>query len=45
MDRPASNSSARRYRAYISSLGKTQLHLRSPIVVAWYTLGSLRTGC
>ncbi|MCO1603751.1 hypothetical protein [Desulfosporosinus nitroreducens] len=38
MDRPASNSSVRRYIAYVSTLGTTQLHLRSPIVIAWWSL-------
>lgn len=28
---------ARRYKAYVSSLGTTQLHLRSPIVIAFWS--------
>ncbi|MFC7395267.1 hypothetical protein [Scopulibacillus cellulosilyticus] len=28
---------ARRYKAYVSSLGTTQIHLRSPIVIAWWS--------
>lgn len=38
MDRPPSNSSVRRYIAYISTLGTTQLHLRNPFVIAWWSL-------
>ena len=30
MDRPKPNSSVRRYLAYISTLGTSQLHLRNP---------------
>jgi len=36
MDRPESTSSVRRYLAYVGLFGTTQLHLRSPyIVAAW----------
>src|SRR5665648_1223251 len=38
MDRPQSNSSARRCIAYIGTLGTTQLHLRSPLVSALWTI-------
>lgn len=38
MDRPDSNSTVRRYRAYVSTLGTTQLHLRNPYVIAWWSL-------
>ncbi len=38
MDHPASNSAGRRYLAYVSTLGTTQLHLRSPFVVAFWSL-------
>jgi len=38
MDRPESNSPVRRYIAYVSSLGTTQLHLRNPYVIAWWSL-------
>ena len=38
MDRPESTSSVRRYIAYISTLGTTQLHLRNPFVIAWWSL-------
>lgn len=38
MDRPESNSYVRRYIAYVSTLGTTQLHLRSPLVMAWWSL-------
>jgi len=37
MDLPESNSSVRRYVAYVSTLGITQLHLRNPFVVAWWS--------
>jgi len=38
MDRPESNSSVRRYIAYVGTLGTTQLHLRNPYVIAWWSL-------
>lgn len=38
MDRPEPNSSVRRYIAYVSTLGTTQLHLRNPFVIAWWSL-------
>ena len=38
MDRPEPNSSVRRYIAYLGSLGTTQLHLRNPYVIAWWSL-------
>jgi hypothetical protein len=38
MDRPDSSSSVRRYTAYVSPLGTTQLHLRNPFVIAWWSL-------
>lgn len=38
MDRPESNSSVRRYLAYVGTLGTTQLHLRNPFVIAWWSL-------
>ena len=28
---------ARRYRAYVSILGTTQLHLRHPLIIAWWS--------
>ena len=37
MDRPASNSSVRRYIAAISTLGTTQLYLRNPYVIAGWS--------
>jgi hypothetical protein len=37
MDLPESNSSVRRYVAYVSTLGITQLHLRNPFAVAWWS--------
>lgn len=38
MDHPSSNSSVRRYIAYVSTLGTSQLHLRNPFVIAWWSL-------
>lgn len=38
MDRPEPNSSIRRYMAYISTLGTSQLHLRNPFVIVWWSL-------
>lgn len=38
MDRPEADSSVRRYIAYVSTLGTTQLHLRNPYVIAWWSL-------
>jgi len=38
VDRPESDSSVRRYIAYISTLGTTQLYLRNPFVIAWWSL-------
>ncbi|HEY8909651.1 MAG TPA: hypothetical protein VIM51_05155 [Desulfosporosinus sp.] len=45
MDRPGLGSPVRRYIAYISSLGTTQLHLRNPFVIALLVrrLSRLRT--
>jgi hypothetical protein len=37
MDRPAADSSIRRYTAYISTLGTTHLHLRNPYVIAFWS--------
>ena len=34
MDRPEPNSPVRRYKAYISTLGTTQIHLRNPFAIA-----------
>jgi hypothetical protein len=28
---------ARRYKAYVSSFGTTQLHLRNPLIIAWWS--------
>lgn len=38
MDRPESNSSVRRYLAYVNPFGTIQLHLRNPFVIAWWSL-------
>ncbi len=31
------DNTARRYKAYVSSMGTTQLHLRNPYIVAWWS--------
>jgi TM2 domain-containing membrane protein YozV len=31
------NQKARRYKAYVSLLGTTQIHLRNPLVIAWWS--------
>lgn len=38
MDHPESTSSVRRYIAYVSPYCTTQLHLRNPFVIAWWSL-------
>lgn len=38
MDRPETNSSVRRYIAHVSTLGTSQLHLRNPYVIAFWSL-------
>jgi len=38
MDRPESQSSVRRYLAYVGLFGTTQLHLRNPFVIAGWSL-------
>ena len=38
MDRPAPNSTVRRYIAYMSTLGTTQLYLRNPFVIAGWSV-------
>lgn len=37
MDRPEPGSSVRRYMAYVGTLGTSQLHLRNPYVIAWWS--------
>jgi hypothetical protein len=37
MDNYAPDNSARRYVAHVSVLGTTQLHLRSPSIIAWWS--------
>lgn len=32
------NNTARRYVGYVSQLGTTQLHLRNPIIIAWWSI-------
>lgn len=31
------NNTARRYKAHVSTLGTTQIHLRSPYIIAWWS--------
>lgn len=38
MDRPQLNSPVRRYKAYVGTLGTTQLYLRNPFIVAFASL-------
>jgi len=38
MDRPESSSSVRRYMAYVCAYGTTQLHLRNPFVIAFWSV-------
>ncbi|HZK54834.1 MAG TPA: hypothetical protein VFC84_11650 [Desulfosporosinus sp.] len=38
MDHPTPNSPVRRYLAYISTLGTTQLYLRNPFVIAGWSV-------
>lgn len=37
MDNYTSDNTARRYKAHVSILGTTQLHLRNPYIVAWWS--------
>lgn len=37
MPKPKRPNQARRYTAYISLLGTTQIHLRSPYIIAWWS--------
>ncbi|WP_428909955.1 hypothetical protein [Niallia sp. Krafla_26] len=37
MDNYTNNNTARRYIAHVSSLGTTQLHLRNPYIIAWWS--------
>jgi hypothetical protein len=37
MDRPESNSTVRRYIGYVGKYGTTQLHLRNPFVIAFWS--------
>ena len=38
MDRPELNSSVRRYKAYVGRIGTTQIHLRNPFAIAWWSV-------
>ncbi|WP_257348046.1 hypothetical protein [Pseudalkalibacillus decolorationis] len=37
MDNYTNNNTARRYKAHVSILGTTQLHLRNPYIVGWWS--------
>ena len=37
MENYTNDNTARRYRAHVSSLGTTQLHLRNPYIIAWWS--------
>ena len=37
MDNYTNNNSARRYKAHVSVVGTTQLHLRNPYIIAWWS--------
>lgn len=37
MDNYTNNNSARRYKAHVSILGTTQIHLRNPYIIAWWS--------
>jgi len=37
MDNYTNNNTARRYKAHVSTVGTTQLHLRNPYIIAWWS--------
>ncbi|WP_366161553.1 hypothetical protein ABXS71_22075 [Bacillus infantis] len=37
MDNYTNDNTARRYRAHVSILGTTQIHLRNPYIIAWWS--------
>ncbi|WP_175987279.1 hypothetical protein [Bacillus sp. Marseille-Q1617] len=37
MDNYTNDNTARRYRAHVSLLGTTQIHLRNPYIIAWWS--------
>lgn len=37
MNNYSNDNSARRYKAHVSTLGTTQLHLRNPFIIAWWS--------
>lgn len=37
MDNYTNDNSARRYKAHVSIVGTTQLHLRNPYIIAWWS--------
>ena len=38
MDNYKSDNTARRYKAHVSILGTTQIHLRNPYIIAWWSV-------
>ncbi|MFC0525767.1 hypothetical protein ACFFGV_19500 [Pontibacillus salicampi] len=38
MENYTNNNTARRYKAYVSTLGTTQFHLRNPYIIAWWSV-------
>ncbi|SES63913.1 hypothetical protein SAMN05216389_101195 [Oceanobacillus limi] len=37
MDNYTNDNTARRYKAHVSTLGTTQIHLRNPYIIAWWS--------
>lgn len=37
MDNYSNNNTAKRYKAHVSILGTTQIHLRNPYIIAWWS--------
>lgn len=37
MDNYTNNNTARRYTAHVSIFGTTQIHLRNPSIIAWWS--------
>ena len=37
MDNYSNDNTARRYRAHVSVVGTTQIHLRNPYIIGWWS--------
>ena len=37
MNNYTNDNTARRYKAHVSTVGTTQLHLRNPYIIAWWS--------